>query len=56
MMILLVLLQMFSEVDDACRQKRNLHLGRNRFPFMIGNFLDDFLLCFLCQHEQALLF
>ena len=39
--ILLVHLEVLVEVIDACRQKRNLHLGRTRIAFVELTLLDN---------------
>ena len=55
MMVFLVFLQMFGEVRDARRQKRNLHFGRAGVAVMHAVFFDNLLLGFLCQHFKILL-
>ena len=52
MMILLVLLQMLGEINDASGQNCNLNLRGTSVTLMNCVLLNDFLLCFLWRHAK----
>jgi hypothetical protein len=52
MMILLVQLEVLSEIRDPIREHRNLHLGRSGVLVMLPVLLHQFIFCFFRQRHR----